>query len=253
MEPTPVVPFLLDAIRARMSGILAEIRLIDEQIPYFASVPGTSKDDRTQLMLVRNIKATLHDVYNEYYLSFHANIPAGPRVPLLTLVNVHVSCLQHPRLHILSQELFGQQSALTTRVGEEYQRVTKDADQSTDIHIKMIGLIFPYELVWELLLNRDFFPLLFTTVRSYEATKHLEAVSVIFNHIRDFGKRSSISETHLFFTAENPMYFALAEQFVSMFVHDKMLKTGWDPLRNLSVAEKCALIARQGAIVLWIE
>jgi hypothetical protein len=76
----------------------------------------------------------------------------------------------------------------------------------------------------------------------------LEAVSVIFNQIRDFRKLSSLSTAYRFFTAENPMYFALAEQFVSIFVHNKMLRRDWEPLRNFSAAEKCALIARQGAI-----
>jgi hypothetical protein len=66
--------------------------------------------------------------------------------------------------------------------------------------------------------------------------------------VRKFRKLSSFSSAHVFFAAENPTYFALAEQFVTLFVHSRMLCLEWQPLRNFSAAEKCALIARQGGV-----
>jgi hypothetical protein len=158
--------------------------------------------------------------------------------------------LRQKEFQILLQELFGQQSALTTRVGGDYQKITKDDDAPADTHMKMISLVFPYEFAVELLSNTDFCVELLRQVlqfRAEEEDAHLKAVSAIFNMIRQFRKLTTLSNSYIFFTAQNPMYFSLAEHFVTMFVRPKMLAVGWDLLRNFSTEEKCALIARQGA------
>jgi hypothetical protein len=71
-------------------------------------------------------------------------------------------------------------------------------------------------------------------------------VSVIFNMIQQFQTKLS-EKCLLFFTQCNPMYFSLAEHFVTMFVRQKIFLVKSDFLRNFSTQEKCTLITRCGA------
>jgi hypothetical protein len=116
--------------------------------------------------------------------------------------------------------------------------------------MKMISLVFPYEFAVELLSNTDFCVAMLREVLQFRAEEddaHAKAVSAIFNMIRRFQKLTTLSNSYIFFTAQNPMYFSLAEHFVTMFVRPKLLALERDLLRNFATEEKCALIARRGA------
>jgi hypothetical protein len=164
------------------------------------------------------------------------------------LIICHLSVMRETDFQIRLQELFGQQSALTTLVGEDYNKFTHDDDAPADVHMKMISLVFPYEFAIELLTNSEFLHEYMRTVLWYKVEKHLDAVSTIFQQIKQFEKLSNFASNYHFFTAQNPMYFSMAETFVTLFARSKMLQVGWDDLRNFAIEEKCALIARQGAI-----
>ncbi len=237
--------FLLDPVRSRISALYSEIKIMDEQLRFVGRVPGTSKDDRNNLVMFRNIKTALHDAMATYCVEMEK--VAGAAAPMHQIVSCHLYVMKTKELEIKLQTLYGQQSALTTNVGQDYQRVTNDQDESADRHLKMISLLYPYEFVVEILSNSEFVRLLLKTVIEYNVERHVYAVTAIFDWIKKFQAKSEAAKKNHFFTAQNPMCFLLAEQFVTMFVYRKMMKVDNDKLRNFSTCEKCALIAKQGA------
>ncbi|KAH0793072.1 hypothetical protein GPJ56_002967 [Histomonas meleagridis] len=244
MEPTDIAQLLINVVESRILSLETEILLFDEQISLVAAAPGIKSNDRIQLTLQRNIKATLHTLL-KYYCKRMRKLCTSS-VPFQQAISFHLFVLQRNKFKILLQELYGQQSALTTLVGADYQRYTNDNDVPADIHLKMIALVFPYEFVVDLLSSSDFMRSLIKTALKYECRHHVQSISVIFNLIRRFKTLDSLSHNVHFFTAKNPMYFTLAEHFVCVFVRNKMFQSDWAPLRNFSTAEKCALITISG-------
>ena len=244
MSQLNYINFILDTVRYRINSLSSEILLIDEQLKHVGKAPGTTEVDRRQTFLQRNIKATLHDLLLEYVKTMEKM--SSKAAPLKMAISCHLYTMGRPEFEILLQELYGQQSALTTLVGSDYQKYTRDVDVPADVHLRMIALVFPYEFIVDLLKSPDFFQKLIITVLDYTPKTHVQAVSAIFNVIRKFRSLSSISNSCHFFTANNPMYFALAEHFVTIFTHKKMLKINWKPLRNLSVSEKSILLTQLG-------
>ena len=106
-------------------------------------------------LLYRNILVTLYDVYM-CYLKFFTSVISGV-TPLKQVFSIHLAILQKPKCQILLQELFGQQSALTTLIGHEYEVLTRDTEASVDLQLRVISMLFPYEFVVALISNRDFF------------------------------------------------------------------------------------------------
>ncbi|OHT14950.1 hypothetical protein TRFO_14600 [Tritrichomonas foetus] len=241
------VGFILNVVKSRIISIEAEIRIMDEQLKVLPLSPGTTSKDITLLSLQRNIKATLHDLLIQYCHSMGQVSLAS--APLQQAISCHLYTLKQDAFQILLQELYGQQSALTTYVGADYQKYMNDSDMPADIHLKMIALVFPWEFIIDLLNSTKFFTTLIKTVLNYNPKKHSQSVSVIFNQIRKFQTLPSLTKNNLFFTAKAPMYFALSEHLVTVFTHNAMMKVDWDPLRNFSTAEKCALIAQHGMTI----
>jgi hypothetical protein len=108
---------VLTAVQERISSIWAEIQVLDRQFDFLGVSPGTTHEDLTQFVLYRNIKATIHDLFIRYSRKL-AKV-AGRNPPLQQLISCHLFVLQQTKFQILLQELFGQQSALTTLVGED--------------------------------------------------------------------------------------------------------------------------------------
>ncbi|EAY17272.1 hypothetical protein TVAG_266350 [Trichomonas vaginalis G3] len=194
-------------------------------------------------MLRRNIKATLHHLITEYCISMNSyNQDAAP---LKMAISCHICTINLPQFQIKLHELFGQQSALTTLAGKDYTKYTRDEDVPADIHLKMITLIFPYEFLSELLKSIDFLQIFTKIILNYKPQKHVNAIKSVFNAIKKFGANNDISNINQFFTANEIMFFALAEHLVTIFTHKQMINSNWDPLRNFSTVEKSRLIAEE--------
>jgi hypothetical protein len=245
-KDSPYFALLLNAVHSRIQQLECEIQLMDKQLPHLGAAPGTTREEQTRWILMRNIKAALHDIYIHYSHSIQKLVK--PDKPLHRIVQGHLFVLQQSDFQIRLQELYGQQSALTTLVGPEYHKFTNDEDASADVHMKMMTLVFPYEFAVELLTSSDFFTSLLEKALAYNPTKHLDTVTVIFHNIAKWRKLGSLSARHHFFTPQNPMYFSLAEHFLTPFVRTQMLSGVWNSLKNFSCAQKCALLARQGAV-----
>lgn len=241
---TNYVNFLLSVVRRRASYLESEFMIIDQQRSMIKSAPGIKKKDIIQLTLQRNIKASLHDLLLQYCKTMEET--ANPTSPLQQAISCHLFTIQQPKFQIRLQELYGQQSALTTLVNEDYRKAVGNSDISADVHLKMIALVFPYEFIIDILNDARFFHLLLKTVLNYKPEKHKQAVYTIFKEIKQFTVSKTIINNFMFFAAKNPMYFALAEHFVTIFTCDQMLHFDWQPLRNFSAAEKSALIAQNG-------
>jgi hypothetical protein len=246
-DPVRYLDFILEAVHTRIQQLDCEIQLMDRQLPDLGVALGTTRDERTRSVLLRNIKAVLHDIYIEYSSDLQRLVPT-PTAPLGQILSCHLSILRQRDFQILLHELYGQQSALTTLVGQEYQKYTKDMEASADLHMKMITLVFPYEFAIEMLTSSSFFLELIRTALSYEPEGHIGSVSKIFSSISRFHKLSSLSVTYHFFTAQNPMYFSMAEHFLMPFIRRRMPPNGWDSIENFVCAQKCALIASLGPI-----
>lgn len=236
--------FVLNTVKNLIIWIEAEIKIMDEQLSVLATAPGISKKDQIQLSLQRNIKSALHDLLVHYYRTMEQTLPAV--APLQQVISCHIFTFQQDNFQILLHELYGQQSALTTLVGEEYKKCTNDSDLPADIHLQMIFLVFPWEFIIDLLSNSKFLKTLLKTVLNYNPSKHVKAVSTIFNSIQKFQTLPLLASKIRFFTAQAPMYFALAELLVTIFTYNIMMKSNWNTLLNFSIAEKCALIAQHG-------
>lgn len=236
--------FVLSTVKSLIIFIESEIKIIDEQLIVLRKAPGITKKDQIQLSLQRNIKSALHDLLVHYHRTMEQTVPAV--APLQQVISCHIFTLQQSNFQILLHELYGQQSALTTLVGEEYKKCTSDSDLPADIHLQMIFLVFPWEFIIDLLSNSKFLKTLLKTVLNYNPSKHVKAVSTIFSSIQKFQTLPLLATKIRFFTAQAPMYFALAELLVTIFTHNAMMKVNWNPLLNFSIAEKCALIAQHG-------
>lgn len=234
----------MDVATYRVKSLAAEIVLCDEQIKLIGSAPGTNNDDLKLLLLRRNIKATLHHLLTEYCTAM--NQYNQDAAPLKMAITCHIFTMKQPQFQIKLHELFGQQSALTTLVGQDYTKYTKNEDVPADVHLKMISLIFPYEFLAEILKNIDFLHAFSKVILGYKPQKHINAIKAVFNLIRRFKALDDFSSFNQFFTATDVMFFALAEHLVTLFTHKHMLYTNWDPLRNFSAMEKSRLISEQG-------
>ncbi|KAK8884654.1 hypothetical protein M9Y10_043772 [Tritrichomonas musculus] len=239
-----ICKFILKTVKSLIISVENEIKIMDEQLNVLVLAPGITKKDQIQLSLQRNIKSALHDLLVHYYNTLKQTMPKV--APLQQVISCHIYTLQQDNFQILLHELYGQQSALTTLVGEEYKKCTNDADLPADIHLQMIFLVFPWEFIIDLLSNSSFLKTLLKTVLNYDPSKHVKAVSTIFNSIQKFQTLPLLASKIRFFTAQAPMYFALAELLVTLFTHKVMIKENWNPLVNFSIAEKCALIAQRG-------
>jgi len=244
MKSKSIIHFLLETVKNRIDSISYEIFLVDKQLQYVGFVPGTDIEDRNQLTLQRNIQATLHDLLVEYHESMQKFL--SDSVPMKMAISCHLYSIKQQKFQILLQELFGQQSALTTLVGPDYQKYTRDVDVPADIHLKMIALVFPYEFIIDLLSSAEFFQSLLLEVMSYQTKNHVKCVSKVFNMIRRFENLKSFQKSFHFFTANNPMYFALAEHFVTCFTHKIMIKEFCNPIKNYADYEKCRFITLKG-------
>lgn len=245
------INFFTDAVQKRINSLAAEIVLCDAQLKLFGNVPGTKEIDCKQLILIRNIKATLHNALTEYNKTMQSfNRESSP---LKKAISCHLFTLQQDKMQILLQELYGQQSALTTIVGNDYQKYTKDDDVPADIHLRMITLIFPYEFLYELLSSPDFVQNMALVVLQYKPSSHVKHIRSLFNLIRKFKSLKTLSSSFQFFTANQTMFFALAEHLLTIFVHTQMLHEEWQPLRNFTTAEKSRLITGQGSSALKLN
>jgi hypothetical protein len=245
------INLFVDAVQLRINSLAAEIVLCDAQLKLFGGVPGTKEIDYKQLLLIRNIKATLHNALTEYNKTMQSFNRES--APLKKAISCHLFTLQQDKMQILLQELFGQQSALTTIVGNDYQKYTKDEDVPADIHLRMITLIFPYEFLVELLSSAEFVHNLAAVVLQYTAKNHVRHIRSLFNYIRKFKSLKTLSSSFQFFTANHTMFFALAEHLLTLFVRTKMLHENWQPLRNFTTAEKSRLITDQGSAKLKLN
>lgn len=243
--------FLLDPVRDRMSRLEEEIAIMDEQLPWIGRAPGTTEPQRIQLMLLRNIKTALHDALHQYCIEMEKVAMAG--AVMHQIISCHLFVMKCPELDRRLRELYGQQSALSTQIGFDYQRVTNDDNESADKHLQMISLLYPYEFVVEILSNSEFVRLLLKTVSEYRVERHIKSITIIFNWIRKFRDRSAAAKGNHFFAGKNPMWFLLAEQFVTFFISRKMMNADSSKLRNFSAAEKCALIAKEGAVECGVD
>lgn len=236
--------YILDAVNSRIYSLEAEIMIADQQLAPFMASPGTKDDDIRQLCLHRNIRASLHDLYVIYAQLMEENSTGCS--PLKRAIQIHLFILKQPRFLIHLNELYGQQSALTTLVGKDYQKFTHDVDLPADLHLRMIALVFPFEFMVDILAEPDVIRTIIYTTLAYKPTKHKDAVSVIFNKIRKFKTLPSLLRSNHFFTPNPPLFFALAEDFVTFFTHGQMFKHFYDPTANLLTHEKSLQILRAG-------
>jgi hypothetical protein len=243
MEATWVT-FLIDAVKSRVSLLLSEIAILDAQIPVFGTVPGTTASDSKIPALQRNIKATLCDlgsIYCNKLVEFEGN-PG----PLKNAIACHLVAIRMREFQILLHELQGHQSALTTLAGQEYMNATRNVNSSTDLHLKMGCLIFPYEFIFELLNEANFMNVFLSTVLRYSIDTHTRSVAAIFKLIKGRESLRSFANRNQFFTNSDTVIFSLAEHFIAFFAHDRMLRYEWLPLRNFSASEKAALLVAHG-------
>ena len=246
MDKSSALAYFLGPVRARISRLKSEIAIMDAQLPWIGRVPGTTESERVKFLLFRNIKASLHDVLQEYCAQMEKVAVAGS--VMHQIISCHLYVMKSQEMERRLSELYGQQSALATKIGFDYERVTKDDDESADKHLQMISLLYPYEFVVEMLSNSEFVRLLLKTVAEYKVEKHVQAITVIFNWVKRFRDRSAAAKQNHFFAGNNPMWFLLAEQFVTFFIYEKMVNAGSNKLRNFSAAEKCVLIASEGPV-----
>ena len=244
MKHVNYINFYTDIVQWRINSLAAEIVLCDAQLKLFGNVVGTNEFDFKQLLLIRNIKATLHNVlteYNKTMQSFNKDV-----APFKMAISCHLFTIKQDRMQILLQELFGQQSALTTLVGNDYMKYTENDNVPADIHLRMISLIFPYEFIVELLSTPDFVQQLTEIVLNYDPKYHVRNIRKVFNYIKKFKSIDEIQKSYQFFTANQTMFFAISEHLLTLCTHQKMLRLDWTPMRNFVTAEKCRLIHEQG-------
>ena len=244
MKHTNYITFFTDIVQWRINSLAAEIVLCDAQLKLFGKVIGTNEIDFKQLLLIRNIKATLHNVLTEYNKKMHSF--NRDSAPLKMAISCHLFTIQQDQMQILLQELFGQQSALTTLVGTDYRKYTEDDDVPADIHLRMISLIFPYEFIVELLSSSEFVQKLTEIVLNYNPKYHVKNIRTIFNYIKKFKSLQELEKGYQFFTPNHTMFFAISEHLLTLCTHSKMLRMNWMPMRNFVTSEKCKLINEQG-------
>jgi len=244
MDHSDYSSYLIKAIKYRISCLKSEVDLVDQQLPFFGCVPGTKKNDQSVYLLYRNILVTLYDVYM-CYLKFFTSVISGV-TPLKQVFSIHLAILQKPKCQILLQELFGQQSALTTLIGHEYEVLTRDTEASVDLQLRVISMLFPYEFVVALISNRDFFINMMRIISIYDPQSHSSAVSCLFCYIRGFYSIHGSTILSKFFTPDSPLFFTVAETIISTFNHDTMMDRLWNPLLNFSSYEKCRIVLSRG-------
>ncbi|OHT13527.1 hypothetical protein TRFO_03256 [Tritrichomonas foetus] len=234
---------LVTTVRFRITSLESEIDILDTEIPLISKMPGTVESDQTKLILHRNIKAVLHDVLVSYLDHFISLCPKDSN-SLKDVVKFHLQVFSKQDMNILIHELFGQQSALNTFVGKDYEKYSHDFDVPDDMQLRMLTQVFPYEFEYDLLTNPKFFTFLLKIVKSYSVNNHEDCIKKLFERISIEKPKTVV----YFFTADNPLYFALAEHFLTSFVHDLMLHCEWDALENFAILEKCRLISAQGPL-----
>jgi hypothetical protein len=241
MQPPIFDKVIIQAVRHRIDLLRSEIQLIDCQLPMLGHVIGTTSKHQRIAAHQRNIKATLCDLGSLYIelLSRLCQLPS----PLKTVISSHLLILKQPNFQILTQELYGHQSALTTLLGQEYMDTTQDLGTAADHQIRMGCLIFPYELVFDLLGDSRFMNAFLGIIFQYSASQHLGSVGGIFRLIRNSKALQTFAARNRFFTRSSTVVFGLAEHFATFFVREKMYKEKWDPLRNFCTREKAVLIS----------
>ena len=65
--------------------------------------------------------------------------------------------MKDSQIQILLNELYGQQSALNTLVSIEFEKIVENPDSTFDTILQIIILHFPYDFIFDLLLDIDFF------------------------------------------------------------------------------------------------
>ena len=234
---------IVSTVRYRIISLEEEVDILDEEILLVSHVPGTTEIDQKKLMLLRNVKSVLHDTLLSYYTHFTSICPTTT-ASIQEATKFHIQVLKQKEIEILKCELFGQQSALNTFVGEDYNKYSRDFSVPDDMKLRLLAQVFPFEFEYDLLSDSSFFEFLLNIVDEYKAENHEELIKQLFERI-SIQKPKSIT---YFFTADTPLYFCLAEHFLSSFVHNQMLHYDWDPLENFSIYQKCRLIAAQGPL-----
>lgn len=234
---------IVSTVRYRILSLEEEVDILDEETLLISHVPGTTEIDQKKLILLRNVKSVLHDTLLSYYINFTSLCPSST-TSISEATKFHIQVLKLKEMEILISELFGQQSALNTFVGHDYNKYSRDFCVPDDMKLRLLSQVFPFEFEFDLLSDSSFFEFLLKIVNEYQVENHEELIKQLFERISIQKPKSFI----YFFTADSPLYFCLAEHFLSSFVHNQMLHFEWDPLENFSIYQKCRLIATQGPL-----
>ncbi|OHT01393.1 hypothetical protein TRFO_31827 [Tritrichomonas foetus] len=236
--------FILDAAKSRIVMLKREIALIDEQLSVVSTSPGVTLNQHTQLFLERNIKTAEHEVFLQYY---NAMSQISNNVfQLHQAVTNHLFIMRLPAMHVLLQKLYGHRLAIATFMAPELPNIERQSIDSDDVSLLFLYTVFPYEISVSLLSDQKFFTSLLKIVIDYDPRKHKSAFENMFNLVKKFLTAHPISDKSIYFKFKIPLYFILAEQFLTSFTSKTMMKHTSDPIRNYIVSEKCMIIAENG-------
>ena len=238
-----IMKLILDTAKNRSRSLEREVRLIDEQLSVISTSPGISMRDHTQLIFERNIKLSLRDVFVEYLKimkEFEKNA-----FQLHRAVSCHLFAMNNTGIQVLLQQLYGHRLAMSDFVEADFKDLLKKSDDSFDVSLSFIHIVFPFQIAACLLCDEKFCTSLLKNIMKYDPKKHKQTVNAIFNEIGKYLKDHPLSPKSTYFKYLDPVKFYLAEHFVCMLTNKAMIKfKNIEPENNLIVNEKCNLFSQ---------
>ena len=236
---------ILCGLRKRIFFLGKEITVLDQQIPCCKAVLQNKINYSNLFTIIRNIRATLYDLFSFYIKTFD-ELSKKQELNIKKLISLHHQIFKMHEFEILSRELLGHQSSIFTFIGGEYEKVTKDYEETTDAQLRMIYFNFPYDFAFKLLEDDDFLSIYMQCCMAYDPKKHRSFVLCIFESIKDFYSKHQNELRKIYFTADSPLFFSLAEHFIGLLNYDSMLNFQREKLTDFQVYEKCLMINKIG-------
>lgn len=239
-----VFSMLTRGIKKRIDNILKEIAILDQQIPYFATAPGFNRDLHLLYTHLRNVKATLSDLLLSYLHKLENS--ANSTISLSKLIKLHLEIIRSHDFLIISRELLGHNSSIVTIIGKDYEKITKNLDETTDAQLRMVSLMFPYEFVLNMISDKKFIQYYFSYCYKYTTINNTYYVNEIFKLIQKYYQTHAKDYQSIYFTPDAPMFFQLAEHMSCFFNWDAMMDSQIDKLTDFQILQKCIMISKSG-------
>lgn len=236
----------INSLKKRIFYLSKEVAILDKQIPCCASVEGFNQNYTNLLSRIRDLKATLCDL-----LTIYINVFEPQKInnnSLKKIIGIHQKCIKKHEFEVLFKELLSHQSSVIAVIGEEYEKVTKNYDETTDAQLRMIYINFPYDFVFKLLNDIDFLTLLIQCCEAYQPKAHSSYVVALFGEIKKYYEKHEKEVKRSYLTADGPLFFSIAEHLIGMLNYEEMMEAQREKIADFQVFEKCSMIAEHGPV-----